>query len=128
MSKSLLFKVCIIAGLFFFSQVSFASQPQQVPIPTDGSSDPGKIKPLSVEYVSASATISDIELAVYFDFSVGNAIISVYDLNNQLVFQEVVNTDFTVDKFIPVDAWQSGEYMLTVKYGNITQRGIFQIQ
>jgi len=128
LSKSLLLKICIITGLFFSTQVSFALVPEDVPIPTEETPNPGNIKPSSFHLAAASATISDTELAVYFDFSVGNAIITVTDGKNQPVFQDVVNTELMSDEMIPVENWPSDAYTLTVTYGTTTQKGSFQIQ
>ena len=128
LSKSLLLKICILIGLFFSTQVSFASEPEQLPIPPVDSPDPGNIKPSSFHLATASATISDAELVVYFDFSVGNVLITVTDENNQPVFQDVVNTELMSDEIVPIQNWPSGVYTLTVIYRSTTQRGTFQIK
>ena len=75
-SKSILAKICIVAGFIFTSQLGFASN--EVPIPKDGSIIPpsGQMNGLTTEFPT-SATISDTDLAVYFDWSVGDATITV---------------------------------------------------
>jgi len=128
LSKSLLLKICILTGLLFSTQVSFALEPEEVPIPTGETPNPGDIKPLSFHLASASATISDSELAVYFDLPVGNALIAVTDGNNQPVFQDVVNTELMSEEIIPIGNWTSGLYTLKVIYGTTIQSGTFQIQ
>jgi hypothetical protein len=129
-SKSLFFRICLIAGLIFSSQFSFAgTDPIPVPIPPDGSPDPGKIQPASVSFMpSASATINDTDLTVYFDYSVGDATITVYDASNNVVYQETVDTDSISEVSIPVNSWSAGDYMITVTYGTTTQRGYFSLE
>lgn len=127
-SKLISLKIYLIAGLFLISQLSFATDPVQVPIPPDNSPPPGTIKPLSLIELTASATISDTELTVYFDWSVGDAVITVYDSSNNVVCQETADTDITTEVDIPVDIWSSGNYMITVTYGSITQRGYFSLE
>lgn len=115
-----------MAGFILCSQLSFATSP--ILLPPDGTptEPPTHRGDVPVE-PSASATISDTELAVYFNYSVGDATITVYDENNQVVYQETVDTGSTTGVYIPVDAWYSGTYMVTVTYGTTTQRGYFQL-
>ena len=123
----MLSKVLLAAGFIFCSQLSFAGNEIPVPIPPDNSVPPGQVKPNSLIMPVASATISDTELAVYFDWSVGDATIKVYDESNQLIYQETVDTDSVGEVFIPVDSWDSGIYTITVTYGTTTQRGSFAL-
>ncbi len=85
-------------------------------------------KPLSISYSYVSASVNESDLAIYFDWSVGNATITVYDANNQVVDQENVNTNNTNEILIPVTSWDSGAYTLTVTYGTITFRDTFEIR
>jgi hypothetical protein len=123
-SNSVLFKVCILLGLSLLIQFSFATDP--VPIPKDGNPPPQPLSPTMM--LAASATISDTELAIFFDWSVGPATITVYDSSNNVVYREVVDTYTTMEVYIPVDTWDSGKYMLTVTYGKTTQRGYFKLK
>jgi hypothetical protein len=127
-SKLKSFKIYLIAGLFLTLQLSFATDPVQVPIPPDNSPPPGPVKPLSLIEFTASATISDTELAVYFEWSVGDATITVYDSDNNVVYQETVDTDTTSEVYIPVDIWLTGDYRITVTYNSFTQRGYFSLE
>ena len=127
-SRSLIFKLCLIAGLMLSAQFSFASDPEPILIPPDGTADDGKVKPAGLVAVSASATISDSELSVYFEYSVGDATITVYDAFNNVVCQETVDTNATSATSISVSNWSSGDYKITVTYGNTTQRGYFSIE
>ena len=126
-SKSWFFRICLIAGLVFSAQFSFADDP--ILLPPDGTpkEPPAQPRSLTME-PSASATISETELSVFFDYSVGDAIITVYDADNNVVYQETVDTDSTLEVSIPVSSWSAGDYMITVIYGNTTQRGYFSIE
>jgi len=125
----LIFKLCLIAGLMLSAQFSFAGDPVPVLLPPDNGQQtpPSQTNSLTQE-PSASATISDTELAIYFEYSVGDAIITVYDADNNVVYQETVDTDSTFATSIPVINWSSGDYMITVTYGTTTQRGYFSIE
>jgi len=117
-----------MTGLFFSTPVCFALVPEDLPIPGEGTPNPGTIKPSSIHTASASATISDTEVTVYFNFPVGNALITVTDGKNQPVFQDVVDTELMSEEIIPIGEWPSDIYTLTVTYGSVTQKGSFQIQ
>ena len=125
-SKSGFFRICLIAGLIFSAQFSFATI---VPIPKDGGQKepPAQTNGLTQE-PSASATIDATELDVYFEYGVGDATITVYDADNNVVAQEVVDTDSTSAVSIGVSNWAIGVYMITVTYETTTQRGYFSIE
>ena len=124
--NSILLKICLIAVLIFSSQLSFADD---IPIllPPDGTTPQPRQPNLPYIIPSASATISDTELAVYFEWSVGDATITVYDSDNNVVYQETVDTDTNYEVYIPVDVWLTGDYMITVTYSSLTQRGYFSL-
>lgn len=84
-------------------------------------------QPLSITYNSASSTIDETELGIYFDWYVGYATISVYDSADNLVDVEVVDTDTTTEVFIPTTSYNSGEYKLKVSYGSTNLVGYFEI-
>jgi hypothetical protein len=84
-------------------------------------------KPLSLTYYPVSATISETDLAVYFDYSVGTATITIYDASNQIIDQEIVNTNETTEVYIPTDLLDSGDYTLKVCYSSTSLIGNFQI-
>jgi len=123
-SKSVFTKVFILLGLLFLIQFSFATDP--IPLPTDGRIPPPTPQRPTL-MLPASASISDTELTIFFDWSVGNATITVYDSSNNVVYREVVDTYSTMEVYIPVDTWDSGKYTLTVVYGKTTQRGSFTL-
>ena len=116
----------MIVSLSLSSQFSFADEP--ILLPPDG----GQQTPPSQPHVrsimpTASATISETELVVYLDYSVGDATITVYDTDNNVVYEETVDTTSTYEVIIPVVNWDPGDYMITVSYGSTTQRGYFNL-
>ncbi|MFZ4455475.1 MAG: hypothetical protein ACOYOT_04570 [Bacteroidales bacterium] len=137
-SKSMIFRICMLAVFLVSAQLGFATNNTPVPIPPDKSSLPpigggsrpsliDETTPLEVDS-AASATISDVELAVYFDHSVGDATITVYDSSDNVVYEEVVNTESVFDAYVSVFGWAADEYMITVTYGVTTQRGFFVVE
>ena len=128
-SGSWIFRICLIAVLICSAQFSFAFD--TVPIllpPDDGQQVPPAQPRMPIMEPSATGTISDTELAVYFGYSVGDATITVYDANNYVVYQATVDTDVSSAVSIAVGNWATGNYMITVTYGNTTQRGHFSIE
>ena len=85
-------------------------------------------KPLSLTFLSVSATISESELSVYFDSPVSNAIITVYDAYDNIVSQETVDTYSTSEVFIATDSWTSGNYTIKVSYKTSTLSGVFLVE
>jgi len=85
-------------------------------------------KPLSLTFIPISATISETTLSVYFESPVGNATIAVYDANNNVISQEIVDTYSTSEVFITTDTWARGNYTIKVSYGTTTISGIFLVE
>lgn len=127
-SKTLIVKMCLIAGLVLSARLGFAGN-EPVLLPPDGGEKTPPTQPNGVAIIpSASAILSDTELVVYFDYSVGDATITVYDTNNNVViYEQTVDTGSTSEVCIPVDIWPAGEYRITVTYATTTQRGCFQL-
>jgi len=128
-SKSGFLRICLVAGLVLSAQFSFAVDPIPVPIPKDGTpkAPPTQTNGLTQE-PSASATIDAAELDVYFEYGVGDATITLYDAGNNVVYQEVVDTNSASAVSVGVSSWSGGDYMITVTYGTTTQRGYFSIE
>jgi len=82
----------------------------------------------SLFYLPVSATISETTLSIYFDMPVGNAVITVYDADNNIVSLEIVDTYFTSEVFVPTDSWASGDYTLKITYGTTTLSGKFLLE
>jgi hypothetical protein len=111
----LLFTLCCV--LFVFAN--------ETPIDLTPTPTPGP-KPLSIVSLPVSATINEVQLAIYFDGSVGNATITVYDAFNQIVEQEILNTGNISEADFPIYLWDSGDYTLSISYGNKTISGEFR--
>jgi len=90
--------------------------------------DPKNPIPLSLTFLPVSATISETSLSVYFDSPVGNATITVYDANDNVVSQETVDTYSTSEVFIATDTWASANYTIKVSYTTTTLSGIFLVE
>jgi len=118
-----------MAGLLFMTQLSYATEPMPIPLPPDETPEEPPTQPHSGTIMPlASASINDTELAVYFEWSVGDATITVYDTDNNVVYQETVDTDTIFEVYIPIDIWLTGDYMITVTYNSLTQRGYFSLE
>ena len=127
-SKSFFLSTCLIAGFLLISQLSFATGTTPILLPPDQSpKTPPSQTDLFSQEPSASATISDTELAVFFEYSVGDATVTVYDAYDEIVYQETVDTYTTSEVYIPIIYWESGDYTITVSYGTTTQRGSFAL-
>jgi hypothetical protein len=96
----------------------------ETPIDLEPTPTPGP-RPLSIVNLPVSATINEVQLAIYFDGSVVNATITVYNAFNQIVEQQVINTSDISEAYIPVYLWDSGDYTLSISYGNKTISGEF---
>ena len=126
-SKSKLSKTCVIAGLLLVAQFSFATN---IIIRKDDQSPPPQPMPnrSSVDTdIALTATVDNSNLAVYFDWAVGEATIIVYDENQNVVYLTVAETDSVLDLFIPLDCWSTGDYTITISYGTINLIGDFQL-
>lgn len=126
-SKSMLSKACVIAGLLLVAQFSFATD---IIIRKDDQSPPPQPMPNSTFVdtdIALKATVDNSNLAVYFDWAVGEATIIVYDENQNVVYQTVADTDSILDVFIPSDYWSTGDYTITISYGTTNLIGDFQL-
>lgn len=68
-SKSLLSRICLIAGFILCSQVSFATVPVLLPPDRSPTPEPGQSNQMTTNKSNgtASAAISDVELAVFLN-------------------------------------------------------------
>jgi len=126
-SKSMLSKTCVITGLLLVSQFSFATD---IIIRKDDQSPPPQPMPNRIFVntdIALTATVDNSNLAVYFDWAVGEATIIVYDENQNVVYRTVADTDSILDLFIPLDCWSTGDYTITISYGTINLIGDFQL-
>ena len=105
MKRSIFFSILLVTfscGLFALpTEIDLTKLPE-----------PKSPKPLSLIFLPVSAFISETSLSVYFDSPVGNATITVYDANNDVVSQETVDTYSTTEVFIATDTWATGNYTM----------------
>ena len=122
----MLSKICVTAGFLVLAQLSFATD---IIIRKDDVPSTPPTTPRGTIYtdIPVSATIDTTELAVYFEESVGEATITVYDESQNVVYQGVVDTDTTLSISIPSGSWSAGNYSLTISYGTEYLIGDFQI-
>jgi len=128
-SKSMLSKICIVAGFMLCTQFSFAAT--EIIIRKDDQSPPPQLMPnriITETDIPVTATVDNSNLAVYFEWAVGEATITVYDENRNVVYQGVANTDCDPDAFIPSDYWSAGNYAITIQYGITNLKGDFTVE
>lgn len=121
-SKSILSKVLLAAGFILASQSLFATD---IIIRKDDPVPPPGPMPLMEELFPVRATVDSNTLAVYFDWEVGDATIQVLDSNNQVVYQEVLDTNSTTEYNISIVNWSAGGYKLKIAYGTTRLVGDF---
>jgi len=126
--KSLFFKISLVFMLFMSVQYCFATDTTPLIIRKDEPKDPTPVQTNRIGTLPVSATINDIELAMYFESSVGVATVTVTSDATGVVYQEVVDTGSTAELFIPSDLWSAGSYKLTISYGDIRLIGEFLME
>jgi len=126
--KSLFFKISLVMLLFMSAQYCFATNTTPIIIRKDDPKDPIPTQTNRIGTLPVSATINDIELAMYFESSVGEATINVTSDSTGIVYQEVVDTGSTAEIFIPAALWSSGSYRLTISYEDTNLIGEFLME
>jgi len=128
-SKSFYAKICIATGFLLSASSMFGmdiiirkGDPVPPPEPM-----PARVTTVDTE-IPVSATIDSTELAVYFELSVGDATITVYDEYSNVLYQNVVETDTDLSTSISSGSWSAGNYTLTICYGTEHLIGDFQIE
>ena len=74
-----------------------------------------------------SVNLNETELVVNFNRSVNIAHIYVEDQNGSVVYQDVVNTNESLDSVIETSGWDSGNYTIHISYGSTKLSGTFQL-
>jgi hypothetical protein len=112
-SKSTFSRICFVAGFIFLSQLSFAGD---IIIRKDDEPDatPGTRAPF---FIPVTAYNDDNGLALTFIVPEGDATIAVYDESNNVVYQEVLDTNSTLSTLISTDSWNGGSYTIKIHYG-----------
>lgn len=122
-SKSILSKICIVAGFLVLAQSSFAGD---IIIRKDDEPDstPGTRAPF---FIPVTAFIDDNGLALDFIVPQGIATIKVYDSSHNVVHQEVLDTNINLSTLIPTDEWNGDDYTVTIHYGSTDLIGNFEL-
>ena len=128
-SKVLIFSIALVSGLFITVQSTFATDTTPVIIRKDDPVPPTDPVPFSLESpIPVSGTIDNVQLALYFDQSVGDAIIKVYDSANNLICQQTVDTSSSLEVLISSSNWNTGTYYVTITYGEANLIGDFELE
>ena len=121
LKRSLFIAFSIISATNVFSSEIIVRKDDPTP------PDPWRPNSMTMMY-PVTATEDNSELAVYFEEAVGDATITVYDASNQVVYQDVIDTDSQSAAIIDISAWTSGDYTLTISYGTTNLIGEFTIE
>lgn len=118
---------------------SFQTVFAEVPLKKDNS-DPGSVGSFALKATSLKTSVSqssviipvtaDIvngELSVFFDYPVGIAQITVVDSTGAVVEYQVLDTNTSLDVYIPITGLSSGNYTLKISYGTTHLSGSFQL-
>ena len=109
--------IIISHGIVFATDIDLRKDPPPTPVPTT-----------PVMALTVSATIDASELAVYFEQTVAEATITVYDADNNVVYQQTIDTASSLEVHIPADTWANGSYTITIMYGTTHLTGDFQTE
>ena len=69
----------------------------------------------------------DNEIVVDFSKSVGIVHITVEDQNGNVVYQDVIDTNSSIESLIDTSGWNSGNYTISISYGFTKLSGNFQL-
>lgn len=123
--QSVLFSILFTSVFFLPLQSVFA-----VDVPL-AKTDPGGIGPMmltrSVSTIQVSAALNNTELTIDFSRSVGVAQITIEDVTGAIVYQEVIDTNSTLQTAIETGGFDSGNYTLRITYGTTNLVGTFQL-
>lgn len=117
--------------IFFAAFIVLFTKAFAVDSPIDLTKNPQPPPPLPTsptQELPVSASISETQLSVYFETSVGDAMITVYDANNNVVYQETVDTDSESSVFISSNSWSARSYTITISYGTTNVIGYFEME
>lgn len=109
----------LCSGINALADNTISLKPQLTPIPHP--------RTKGVNVISVSATTDGEELAIYFSSSVRMASITLTDETGEIIYQETVNINTTLDFYIPISGLDSGNYTLTVEYSGTSLSGSFTI-
>ncbi|ADQ80041.1 hypothetical protein Palpr_1902 [Paludibacter propionicigenes WB4] len=81
----------------------------------------------STSILPVSVSLDDTTLGVFFSKPVGIAQITIEDESGNVIYQDVVNTNSSLESYIETGGFDSGNYTLKVSYGTTTLIGSFQL-
>jgi hypothetical protein len=81
----------------------------------------------SISIIPVSVSLTDTELGIFFSKPVGIAQISIVDATGAVVYQEYVDTNSTLQTYIEVGGFDSGNYTVKITYGTTNLKGTFQL-
>jgi len=126
--------VFFITNLFAVNEISLSKLPSPPPPPPMPTICNGQFNSTMQTVNSGdqedivSASISETQLAVYFEQSVGDATITVCDAENNVVYTETIDTNDSFNLFVPCSSWGAGSFSLTITYGATTLTGFFELE
>ena len=124
--QSVLFSILFTSVFFLPLQSVFA-----VDVPLSKGDPIGPSQPTmltrSVSTIQVSAALNNTELAIDFSRSVGVAQITIEDVTGAIVYQEVIDTNSTLQTVIETGGFDSGNYTLRITYGTTKLVGTFQL-
>jgi hypothetical protein len=81
----------------------------------------------STSILPVSVSLDDTTLGIAFSKSVGIAQITIVDESGNVVYQDVIDTNSSLESYIETGGFDSGNYTLKVSYGTTTLIGGFQL-
>ena len=127
--KLLFFKISLVFMFFLSGPYCFATNTTPIIIRKDEPKDPTPVQTNRVgTSLPVSATINDTELAVYFESTIGEVIVTVISDSTGIVYQDEIDTGSVSEIFIPSTVWSPGNYSLIFSYGSTTLKGEFLLE
>jgi hypothetical protein len=77
--------------------------------------------------IPVSVSLDGTELGIFFNKSVGVAQVTVVDETGSVVYQDVIDSNSTIEAEIEVGGFDSGNYSLQITYGSTKLVGTFQL-
>lgn len=98
-----------------------------VPIRKDDPANSTQMFSKSISVLPVSVSLDESTLSIFFSKPVGIAQITIVDESGNVVYQDVVNTNSSLESYIETGGFDSGNYTIKVSYGTTTLIGGFQL-
>lgn len=121
--RQLVISLTAFLFLSFFSMNCLATD---IPISNPGT-PPQPGQPRAPFRIPLTASYTTEEVNLNFIYSVGIATIAISDEFGAIVYQVTIDTSVQPILYIPVDMWDSGNYLITIQYGSIKLKGQFSL-